>query len=345
MTSSCWAGTRCWRFGSSHACTTPSAWRSRQGACSNCPASVTLPPISTRARASSAAMQPDPGRLLVRMAAGGPGLPFFWVHGIGGEVFSFTRLSQYMAGEREVFGFSADWTRAFPAEDRTVDRIAARYVRDLRNVWPVGPYHLGGFCSAAVLMVEIARQLEEAGERIGAFVVLDYEMQGGRDGLSPFRSAVAFARNLPRWVADDAVPSGSLELLGRVRSRLRRAVSRNHDDVRDDTGMWRFPDHQIDMLRVHRQVIRSFSSRAMSSAVSLFVPRTKPLFGPWSEGEDQGWATLAKGGVDVQVVRGSHSTMLIDPFAAELASRIKACIARAEGRRESSEATPVKVEQ
>jgi thioesterase domain-containing protein len=183
-------------------------------------------------------------------------------------------------------------------------------------------------------MIEIARQLEAAGEEIGAFAVLDYEMQRTPDDASPVRSAIAFARNLPRWVTDDAVPSGSRELVGRVKSRLRRAINRGAaaDDIRDATGMWRFPDHQVEMLKVHHRVIHSFSPGPMNGRATLFLPRARPLFGPWTTGQDPGWERIARGGVDVEAVRGSHSTMLGGQFAAELAARLVACVERAELR-------------
>jgi len=184
-------------------------------------------------------------------------------------------------------------------------------------------------------VLEIARQLEQAGDRIGAFAILDYDVAPSTNKTSSLQNVLSFARNLPRWVQDDAVPSGAKELLGRMRSRLRRSrVSSPGEplDIRDAIGMWRFPDYQVEMLRVHHEVIHSFTPGPINGRVTLFLPRTGPLFGPWPVGHDPDWDEIAHGGVDVVSVRGSHSTMLVEPFASELADQLNAVIDAAQAR-------------
>jgi thioesterase domain-containing protein len=271
----------------------------------------------------------------MQIAKGPDRAPFFWVHGVGGEVFSYMQVSKHLARARPVYGFAADWTKVFKPEDRRIDRIAARYIDEMMAVQPTGPYHLGGFCSAAVLVLEMASQLEARGQEIGAFAILDYDVLPSDAKSSSFQSVIAFARNLPRWVQEDAMPSGPMELLGRVRSRLRRGLSpapAEDGDIRDAIGMWRFPDYQVEMLRVHHEVIHSFTPGPINGHVTLFLPRTGPLFGPWPVGPDPDWDTIARGGVNVVLVRGSHSTMLIEPFAAELAEQLNHAITAAEER-------------
>lgn len=94
--------------------------------------------------------------------------------------------------------------------------------------------------------------------------------------------------------------------------------------------MWKFPDSQVEMLEVHRRVLRAYVPRAVGGKVSLFLPRTAPLFGPYPEGQDTGWEQVAGGGVRIYSVPGSHSTMLAEPFAAELATQLEQCIVEAE---------------
>jgi thioesterase domain-containing protein len=286
------------------------------------------------------APQPEKDPLLVQIAKGGSGAPFFWVHGVGGEVFSYMRVSRHLAEHRPVYGFAADWTVAFDESERRIDAIAAAYVSELRRIRPHGPYHLGGFCSAGTLVLEMVRQLEEAGETVGAFAILDFGVLPEEGAASGLRKAWAFMRNLPRWIQEDAVPSGAGELVGRVRSKMRRLFGSgnrangngHHVDIRDATGMWRFPDSQVEMLTLHHRVIHGYAPRPCDGRVTLFLPRTAPLFGPWPDGHDPGWSQLARGGVEVVSVAGSHSTMLTDPFAEGLAAQLEACVERAEGR-------------
>ncbi|HUU32539.1 MAG TPA: thioesterase domain-containing protein, partial [Vicinamibacterales bacterium] len=280
-----------------------------------------------------------PVKVLTQMAPGGPGTPFFWVHGIGGEVFSYMAVSKHMAVHRPIFGFAADWTVAFPEQERTVETIAAAYVRELVAMQPQGPYHLGGYCSAAVLVLEIARQLEAQRRTVGAFAILDYAVVADSGSQPATAPLLAFARNLPRWIADDALPSGLGDLAARARSKVRRHRQRRRDvksgqprDIRDALGLYRFPESQAEMLRLHLRVIAEYLPKPFSGMATLLLPRTGPLLGPWHETGDMGWKDIAQGGVDVHSVAGSHSTFLSEPFAGPLAERLEQSIRAAEAR-------------
>jgi acyl transferase domain-containing protein/non-ribosomal peptide synthetase component F/glutamate-1-semialdehyde aminotransferase/thioesterase domain-containing protein/acyl carrier protein len=290
--------------------------------------------------------RPSQEKVLFQIAPStGPGTPFFWVHGVGGEVFSYVKLSQHLAAARPVFGFAADWSHVSGHEAPTLEVIAAHYVRELRRLHPKGPYHLGGFCSAAMLALEMARQLEAAGDRVGVLAAVDYDIAASHAPTSSVDAAVAFCRNLPHWVREDAMHSNWKDLFGRLLSRVRRLSAQlrastngngthkgrnGKGDLRDHLGMWRFPDYQVAMLQAHHQAIHSYLPKPFEGKITLFRPRTAPLLGPWPKGYDHAWHELARGGVEAHEIRGSHVTMLIDPFAAELAVHLNAAIDDAE---------------
>ncbi len=115
-------------------------------------------------------------KVLVQLATGGKGMPFFWVHGVGGEVFSYVQLSRHLAVNRPVYGFTADWSQLGGDQLPTLEEMAALYVSEMRKVQPSGPYFMGGFCSASMLALEMARQLEADGERIGLLAAIDYDL-------------------------------------------------------------------------------------------------------------------------------------------------------------------------
>jgi amino acid adenylation domain-containing protein len=135
--------------------------------------------------------------LLVQIEKGGAGTPFFWVHGIGGEVFSFMQVSKHLGAHRPVYGFAADWTRR-PAEGPiSVERMATVYVARLRSVQPHGPYFLGGFCAGSMIALEMARQLESSGERVGLLASIDWDIDAPAEP-GGVRRVAAFLRNAPR---------------------------------------------------------------------------------------------------------------------------------------------------
>jgi thioesterase domain-containing protein len=290
--------------------------------------------------AEETALTPDvpalrrlPQKVLVQLATGGQGSPFFWVHGVGGEVFSYLQLSRHLAANRPVYGFTADWSQIAGERMPTLEEMAAAYVAEMRVVQPHGPYFIGGFCSAAMLALEVARQLEAQHQKVGLLAAIDYDLVPVETSPKGLRAIAAFLRNVPRWVREDAMASGPKELLGRLRSKLRgwrRASSDKTIDVRDQFGMWRFPDYQVAMLKAHHQAIHSYRPKSLNGHVALFLPRTAPLLGPWPKGHGAEWDHIARGGVEVHRVRGSHATLLREPFVEALGRCLNACIEEVE---------------
>ena len=137
-------------------------------------------------------------KVLVQLASGGKGLPFFWVHGVGGEVFSYVQLSRHLAEKRPVYGFTADWSQLGGDQLPTLEEMAALYVSEMRKVQPSGPYFMGGFCSASMLALEMARQLEADGERVGLLAAIDYDLVPVETSPSGLQRALRiFAQRAP----------------------------------------------------------------------------------------------------------------------------------------------------
>lgn len=51
--------------------------------------------------------------------------------------------------------------------------MAAKQREIIRKIQPAGPYYLGGFCFAAVVALEVARQLRDEGERAELVVAIE----------------------------------------------------------------------------------------------------------------------------------------------------------------------------
>jgi amino acid adenylation domain-containing protein len=140
---------------------------------------------------------------------------------------------------------------------RSVERMAACYLRAIRRVQPHGPYLLGGRCLGSLVAYEIARRLEARGEQVALLAVLD---SGGpvwaprrladgtpfdaimnaalrRDG-APLRElgdvfSPAGGARLLRWLAEPLVVGAD----GTPITRYLHEVYRLRSDVRDA-----FPD-------------------------------------------------------------------------------------------------------
>ena len=102
---------------------------------------------------------------------GGSGTPFFCVP--GGDYVLHQLLPLAHRLRRPTYSFIPRGFERRSLPDRTVERIAARFVRALQDVQPNGPYLIGGYSFGTVTAFEMAHRLRAGGERVALLVLLD----------------------------------------------------------------------------------------------------------------------------------------------------------------------------
>jgi hypothetical protein len=85
---------------------------------------------------------------------------------------AYLRLANRLDATNPVIGITAPLPEHLPLP-HTIEHIAAECVRILRRSRPTGPYALAGWQTDAVVALEMARLLEEQGERIAFVAMLD----------------------------------------------------------------------------------------------------------------------------------------------------------------------------
>ncbi|MGH9199954.1 MAG: alpha/beta fold hydrolase, partial [Vicinamibacterales bacterium] len=277
---------------------------------------------------------PLDGEGLVALHARGFKTPFFCVHGIAGEVQVYAELARLLDPNRPFFGLRAPrWSPGdrFPS----VEELAARHLIDVRRAAPKGPYLLGGYSSGATVAYEMAQQLVESGERVSLVVAMDSTLPNlKRDRSASVRAWLGSVTNLYWLIADDLMEADAREIVSRLRSKSTLLAGRlakvpgfgwtrpkRTPDVRDALGVPWVPAEWAPLLEQHFVSHKKYQPRPYPGKVALIKARTRPAF-RLSE-PDLGWSEMAKGGVDVQIVRGSHSNMLREPHVQVLAEALR----------------------
>src|SRR5665213_3131159 len=123
------------------------------------------------ARARKSEVVPD--GVIVPLVVGGDGPPLFCIAGGGGRAGDFLLLARYLDLNRPVYGLQARGIEGGGLPDWTVQRWAARCVRQMRKCQPQGPYYLGGHSIGGIIAMEAAHQLQRAGEEVALVVFID----------------------------------------------------------------------------------------------------------------------------------------------------------------------------
>ncbi|MCD2104700.1 amino acid adenylation domain-containing protein [Rhodococcus erythropolis] len=217
--------------------------------------------------------------------------PLFCVHPVSGIAWCYVGLVGRLEGRR-VYGIQATGAGELPG---TVAELASGYVDAVRMVQPSGEYHLLGWSAGGTIALEMACQLEEAGDLVGSVAMLD-----------------ALLPEMMPSVQAAPEPSELFAQIGLAEVETATAAVTFVDvaaEIRRQTGMDFLTDTVLESVvgRVEKlsRIVRDHRPRSYSGSVELFVaqhdlPEHRHLVEKWSE--------LA-GSLRTYLVDCSHSEM------------------------------------
>lgn len=274
-------------------------------------------------------------------------LPFFCVHGAGGNVLSMRPLAMALPSDLPVYFLQAKGLDgSLPFE--SVEETAQFYVDEIRKVQPHGPYQLGGGCYGGLVAFEMARVLEQLGEPVAALFLIDSLNKGYPKFLSKWEVYSLNIKFLVRRMALHSRKMLSLqpsEWLDYMRGRLKAA----NKYVRSLVGRIaevEANDFQTDLkwekaqsaAGTHLVEILERVGRASRLAGLKFVP--KPYHGdvvivtasnrkvsPY-DNDFLGWKPVVKGAIENFEVEANHVTLFEDPAVQKVAAKIESKLTR-----------------
>lgn len=101
--------------------------------------------------------------------------PIFLVPGAGASVTSFLSLVAGLKKDIPIHGFEPRGLDCSYLPHRTVPAIAASCLEFVREIQPVGPYRLAGHSFGGWVVLDIALQMQQLGERVEPLLLIDSE--------------------------------------------------------------------------------------------------------------------------------------------------------------------------
>ncbi|MFB6892597.1 amino acid adenylation domain-containing protein [Kitasatospora sp. NPDC056327] len=112
-------------------------------------------------------------RTVLPLRTGGRLAPLFCVHPASGFAWQYAGLLRHLDRERPVYGIQSPGLRGELPDVADVRELAARYLAELREVQPSGPYHLLGYSFGGTVAHAMAALLQEGGEEVAFLGLLD----------------------------------------------------------------------------------------------------------------------------------------------------------------------------
>ncbi|HEU5378228.1 MAG TPA: amino acid adenylation domain-containing protein [Ktedonobacteraceae bacterium] len=252
------------------------------------------------------------------------GHPLFCVHPIGGEVLCYLELARALGQEQPVSAFQAVGLYGEQAPYQSIEALAGHYIQELRTRQSDGPYTLCGWSMGGVIAFEMARQLQEAGQEIAHLILLDsYVPDSSGHEDSPQGEIIQFIEDIANLLGiEEELSSLQLELLApdRQMERFLDLVHQLHLWP-ENTGLSSLQD-RLRVFQANGQALRTYKPRAYPGHLHLIRASEQ-----MTEGEQDrtlGWSELAQGGIDLQILPGTHYTLMKKPDVQVLAEQLRA---------------------
>jgi nonribosomal peptide synthetase DhbF len=246
--------------------------------------------------------------LPIRLTGSKP--PLFCIHHAGGFSWPYARLIPHIPADRPIYGLQAHGLLEPDRLADSLEKVAADYLRLIREVQPSGPYALLGWSFGGLVAHSIATQLRDAGEEVALLALLDsYPAGRGRAFDGRDRNArdqeVVFA-----GVADDSIRT-MLDVLRRERDGLIALKEHHFQAIKD-------------VYSNNVRLMTGFVPRQFRGDMLLFVAtqgETKP--------PHDIWRPYVTGCVKIHRVDCAHEDMMDASPAAEIGSHLRRAL---EGR-------------
>ena len=111
--------------------------------------------------------------VLLPLRTSGDRPPLFCVHPAGGLSWCYAGLMTNIGTDYPIYGLQARGIGQREELPKTLDDMAADYIKQIRTVQPKGPYHLLGWSLGGNVVQAMATQLQNQGEEISLLVMLD----------------------------------------------------------------------------------------------------------------------------------------------------------------------------
>jgi amino acid adenylation domain-containing protein len=260
---------------------------------------------------------------LVPIRATGSKPPLFFMHMREGDVLAYRDLARHLPADQPLYGLQSRGLDGMSPINTRIEDMARDYVREIRKLYPNGPYALCGWSFGGVVAFEVARQLEHQGQPVVLLALLDSVIPSRRG--TP-RSGAVFRREFLRapshvsTLLQQKDPRSSLQKKIRTVKRLVEAPLWRILVRWQRRGGW-LPRALRNVEQANRVAIQDYVPDVYQGHITFFMVARHRRHDPCRE-----WQALAAGGLTTHDVSGTHLNMVFEPHVRTLAEKLSSAL-------------------
>jgi len=210
-----------------------------------------------------------------------------------------------------IFEITEYLTQNFP--QFTLKDIAQKFIKDIRQIQPQGPYSLVAYCNDSYLAFEIAQQLYDQGDKVNFLGLIDaiwgidklglnfYYQNLRQLGLSYLCHKIKRSNRLLYFI--ERVKLDLKKAMGQFYLHLNKTMPREIKDIK--------------ILEMFRQAINYYTPQVYPGKINLFISSELRTL------SHEMLSNLAVSGLDVQEISGYHDSFLTSPQVERLAEKVQ----------------------
>jgi amino acid adenylation domain-containing protein len=253
--------------------------------------------------------------------------PIFFVAAPNINALGYVALADKLGDDRPLYGLQSQKYIKTKSDEygrpllefsqAVVEELASEYVKAMREVQPHGPYMLGGMCRGAHIAFEMALQLKAQGETVSLLAILDTWVM--ENTYSYWFHVDYYLRRVP-WF----LKLGASEKLGFVKKKMNGLLNKIAIQLKLRTD----PDAHLPRWNEVYWPDSSFEPKIYDGPITVFRVPKQPA--TYIRSHTLAWDKRSSCDVHVEIVPGTHETILREPSVKTLASRLTEIIAKTE---------------
>ncbi|GCE16173.1 amino acid adenylation domain-containing protein [Tengunoibacter tsumagoiensis] len=274
---------------------------------------------------------------IVTIQSMGSKRPFFCVHPVSGEAYTYLKLAQYLTHDRPFYGIQAQGLHRGQLPHLSVEEMAAYYIQELRAIQPEGPYLLGGYSFGGIVAFEMAQQLQAQGCRVDLLAMIDAipyvrQPQGplhwlrsltinrrskqSTSGISFLRLTQSYTNIIASTLQEQLSEQATHNQWRYLLSLLLKAALIPQDTHASQVRRF------LRVIKANENSRRNYQPQPYQGRITFFS-RDDVSYHPI-----EAWSPFTTEPIENYIVTGDHLTMMADPHVAGLAMRLQQCLDR-----------------